>query len=35
MNAVDGEVAKSGKRAENYGVCKEILFKSLPYTEKR
>jgi hypothetical protein len=34
MNAVDGEVAKPGKRAGNYGVCKGKFFIQLSTPKK-
>jgi hypothetical protein len=34
MNAVDGEEAKAGKRAGNYGVCKGYFLKQLPTPQK-
>jgi hypothetical protein len=38
MNAVDGEEAKAGKRAGNYGVCmecvKDIFLNSFPHPKK-
>ena len=35
MNAVDGEEAKAGKRAGNYGVCKEKFLYGFSYAKKR
>jgi hypothetical protein len=35
MNAVDGEEAKPGKRAGNYGVCKGMLGLKFPTPQKR
>jgi hypothetical protein len=34
MNAVDGEEAKPGKRAGNYGVCKGKFFMQLSILQK-
>jgi hypothetical protein len=35
MNAIDEEGAKAGKRAGNYGVCKEKLGQRISTREKR